>query len=104
MGDSPGGKKCQEIVASRNEALRGSGFPSRAGHGSGVGGARHCNRRKEEEKAGRGRAVDLAGETKPLLWGVPDFFMKYEVAHPLRVRRKRVEVVQSAGVLRRAGR
>ena len=60
--------------------------------------------KRKRKQAEVERSVDLAGETKPLLWGVPDFFMKYEVAHPLRVRRKRVEVVQSAGVLRRARR
>lgn len=40
------------------------------------------------------RATDLAGETKHFLSGVPDFCMKYEVARPPRVRRKRVEVAQ----------
>lgn len=40
------------------------------------------------------RATDLAGETKHFLSGVPDIFIKYEVACPPRVRRKRVEVAQ----------
>ena len=39
-------------------------------------------------------ATDLAGETKHFLSGVPDLFIKYEVACPPRVRRKRVEVAQ----------
>lgn len=79
-------------VASRNEALRGSGFPSRPGHGSAAGGARQ--QKEKGKQAELERSMDLAGETKPFLSGVPDLFIKYEVAHPPKARRKRVEVVK----------
>ena len=56
--------------------------------------------KRQRKQAEVGRSVDLAGEIKHFHLGVPDFFTGYEVVHPPRGRRKRMEVVVCAGDLR----